>query len=182
MFKGEALDKDYKVSNLGAQPLKAIVAVSGSPLVAEPASSNGLTIDRKYFTTAGEPVEIANVKQNTRLVAVLTVSKAVGDAETGTFLLVDPLPAGFEIENPVLVNSGNTGQLPWLSDTTYASYTEFRDDRFVASFYNSSAKLSYMIRAVAPGTYAHPGAYVEDMYRPELNARTATGSVIVSAP
>ena len=71
--------------------------------------------------------------------------KSSGIAETGTFLLVDALPAGFEIENPVLIASGGTGNLAWLTDTTWASYTEFRDDRFVASFTNSTAKLAYMI-------------------------------------
>ncbi len=182
VFRDGALDTEFRVTNKGDQPLRAIVAVSGSPLVAEPASSNGLTVERKYFTTAGEAVDIASVKQNTRLVAVLSVMKSSGLAETGTFLLVDALPAGFEIENPTLVASGGTGNLAWLTDTTWASYTEFRDDRFVASFTNSTAKLAYMIRAVAPGTYAHPGAFVEDMYRPELNARGTTGTVVVTAP
>ena len=41
----------------------------------------------------------------------------------------------------------------------------------MASFANPTAKLAYMVRAVAPGTYVHPGATVEDMYRPEWNAR-----------
>ena len=182
MFRDGALDQDFRVTNKGDQPLRAIVAVSGSPLVAEPASSNGLTVERKYFTTAGEPVDIASVKQNTRLVAVLSVMKSSGQSETGTFLLVDALPAGFEIENPTLVASGGTANIAWLTDTTWASYTEFRDDRFVASFTNSTAKLAYMIRAVAPGTYAHPGAFVEDMYRPELNAHGPTGTVVVTAP
>jgi uncharacterized protein YfaS (alpha-2-macroglobulin family) len=34
---------------------------------------------------------------------------------------------------------------------------------------------------VTPGNFAHPAASVEDMYRPELSARTATGRMIVSA-
>ena len=182
VFRDANLMQEVRVTNKGASPLKAVVAVSGSPLVAEPASSNGLVIERKYYTTDGQPADETKVKQNTRLVAVLNVSKAAGEAESGNFLLVDALPAGFEIENPELVSSGSTASLPWLSDTTYASYTEFRDDRFVASFTNSSAKLAYMIRAVTPGTYAHPGATVEDMYRPDLNARTATGTVTVEAP
>jgi uncharacterized protein YfaS (alpha-2-macroglobulin family) len=33
------------------------------------------------------------------------------------------------------------------------------------------------MRAVSPGSYTHPGAYVEDMYRPERFARTAPGKV-----
>ena len=108
--------------------------------------------------------------------------KPQGDADNGNYLLVDRLPAGFEIENPTLVASGGTADLPWLTDTTYATYTEFRDDRFVASFTSSTAKLAYMVRAVSPGTYAHPGATVEDMYRPDLNARTASSGVTVTAP
>jgi alpha-2-macroglobulin len=150
--------------------------------VPEPASSNGLTVARKYFTPDGQEADITRVKQNTRLVAVLSVMKADGASETGTFLLVDPLPAGFEIENPVLVSSGSTAALPWLSDTTWATHTEFRDDRFVASFNDSTARLAYMVRAVAPGQYSHPGAYVEDMYRPEINARSSHGTITVERP
>ncbi|HRX36782.1 MAG TPA: alpha-2-macroglobulin, partial [Aestuariivirga sp.] len=171
VFREAALATDHRIVNKGANTLRAVVAVSGSPLVAEPASSNGLEIERKYYTVDGDPVDIATVAQNTRLVAVLTVNGG-SSSKNGNFLLADPLPAGFEIENPTLVSSGNTGALSWLSDTTWTTYTEFRDDRFVASFTNSSAKLAYMVRAVAPGTYAHPGAYVEDMYRPEINGRT----------
>jgi uncharacterized protein YfaS (alpha-2-macroglobulin family) len=36
------------------------------------------------------------------------------------------------------------------------------------------------VRAVTPGNYAHPAASVEDMYRPELSARTATGRMEVT--
>ena len=108
--------------------------------------------------------------------------KQQGEADNGNYLLVDRLPAGFEIENPTLVSSGSTADLAWLSDTTYAPYTEFRDDRFVASFTSSTAKLAYMIRAISPGVYVHPGVTVEDMYRPELNARTTSGTVPVTAP
>lgn len=182
VYAAAALAGDVKVENTGPDIVKAVVAVSGSPLVPEPAASNGLVIERKYFTPDGQPADPATVKQNTRLVAVLSVMKPAGEAESGNFLLVDRLPAGFEIENPTLVSSGATADMAWLSDTSYAPYTEFRDDRFVASFTNSTAKLAYMVRAVSPGNYAHPGATVEDMYRPELNARSAPGTVTVTAP
>ncbi|MFM8745935.1 MAG: alpha-2-macroglobulin family protein [Aestuariivirga sp.] len=182
VWRETAVTGDIKVRNLGGETLKAVAAVLGSPLVPEPAASNGLTLTREYFTTDGQPADISTVAQNTRLVAVLTVAKAEGDPETGTFLLVDPLPAGFEIENPALVASGTPTSFPWLTDTTWAGYTEFRDDRFVASFNNSTARLAYVLRAVTPGDFTHPGAMVEDMYRPQLNARTVTGSVTVTAP
>ena len=158
-----------------------MVAVSGSPLQAEPAVSNGLTVARNYFTPEGVAVDPASVKQNTRLVVVLTVS-AADEQQNGQFLLSDPLPAGFEIENPSLVSSGNTASLSWLEETGAVEHTEFRDDRFIASFGNSAVKIAYMVRAVAPGKYVHPGVTVEDMYRPELNARTASSSVVVTEP
>ena len=38
-----------------------------------------------------------------------------------------------------------------------------------------------VVRAVSPGRYIHPQAYVEDMYRPDRFGRTATGTVEVTA-
>jgi alpha-2-macroglobulin len=178
VYQGATLEAPHKVSNLGATPLQAVVAVSGAPMVPEPASSNGMSLLRVYYTLDGTPVDPAQVAQNTRLVVVLTASR-YGSEQTGNFLLVDRLPAGLEIENPQLVATGSTGSLSWLSDLTGATYTEFRDDRFVAAFTDQSAKLAYIVRAVAPGRYALPGATVEDMYRPERNATLATTTMSV---
>ena len=55
-------------------------------------ASNGLVIERKYFTPDGQPADPANVKQNTRLVAVLSVMKPAGDPDNGNYLLVDDGP------------------------------------------------------------------------------------------
>jgi uncharacterized protein YfaS (alpha-2-macroglobulin family) len=178
VYQGTELDEAHKVSNLGPTPLQAVVAVSGAPLVPEPPSSNGMSLTRIYYTLTGTPVDLAQVEQNTRLVVVLSASR-YGNDQTGNFLLVDRLPAGLEIENPTLVETGNTASLSWLSDLTGATYTEFRDDRFVAAFTDQSAKLAYIVRAVAPGQYALPGATVEDMYRPERNATLATTTMSV---
>ena len=41
------------------------------------------------------------------------------------------------------------------------------------------ATVAYIVRAVTPGTYVHPAATVEDMYRPERYARTAAGTLTV---
>jgi uncharacterized protein YfaS (alpha-2-macroglobulin family) len=178
VYQGAALDEPHKVSNLGSSPLQAVVAVSGSPVVPEPASSNGMTLTRIYYTLDGKPVDPSQVAQNTRLVVVLNASRD-GTDQTGNFLLVDRLPAGLEIENPQLVATGSTASLSWLTDLTDVTYTEFRDDRFVAAFTDQGAKLAYIVRAVAPGRYTLPGATVEDMYRPERNATLATTAMSV---
>lgn len=173
VYRGANLDEAHKVSNLGTTPLQAVVAVQGAPTVAEPAASNGMTLMRIYYTLDGNPVDPSQVEQNTRLVVVVSASRD-GNDQSGNFLLVDRLPAGLEIENPTLVATGNTGSLSWLTDLTDVTYSEFRDDRFVAAFRDQSAKLAYIVRAVAPGRYTLPGASVEDMYRPDRNATLAT--------
>ena len=44
--------------------------------------------------------------------------------------LTDYVPAGFEIDNPRLVSSGDTGTLGWIENAGSPVHTEFRDDRF----------------------------------------------------
>ena len=45
----------------------------------------------------------------------------------------------------------------------------------------SSATVAYLVRAVTPGSFLHPAATVEDMYRPDRFARTASGHLDVKA-
>ena len=99
----------------------------------------------------------------------------------GRILLVDRLPAGLEIENPRIVDSGDLKSFAWLKTTLKPQHSEFRDDRFVAAFDRTSSQsaffhVAYIVRAVAPGTYMHPPAVVEDMYRPERFGRTGFGT------
>jgi hypothetical protein len=45
----------------------------------------------------------------------------------------------------------------------------------------ATATVAYIVRAVTPGTFVHPAATVEDMYRPERYARSAGGTLAISA-
>jgi uncharacterized protein YfaS (alpha-2-macroglobulin family) len=189
------------VSNAGDAPVGAVVSVIGAALTPEPAVSNGFTIERAYYTMDGNKVDLASaagglgrLKQNDRLVVVLKVEAT---EPGGRVLLVDRLPAGLEIENPRLVDSGDVRSLDWLRTTVAPQHTEFRDDRFVAAFdffgregsgrggdvrdAASSATVAYIVRAVTPGSYVHPAATVEDMYRPSRFARTAAGRLEIAA-
>ena len=64
----------------------------------------------------------------------MVVLKVESPETGGRILLVDRLPAGLEIENPRLVDSGDIKTLDWLKTTVKPQHTEFRDDRFVAAF------------------------------------------------
>jgi alpha-2-macroglobulin len=187
-----ALYRNYKASELSGQPLKltntgdapvqAVVSVSGSPVVPEPAASNGFKIERNYFTLDGKPVDISTAKQNDRFAVVLKITEP--KPEYGHIMVSDYLPAGLEIDNPHLVSSGDSGTLSWIEDGQEAVDTQFRDDRFTAAIDRATNSKSvftvaYIVRAVTPGKYVLPQAYVEDMYNPSRYGRTGTGSVEV---
>ena len=52
---------------------------------------------------------------------------------------------------------------------------EIRDDRVIAApdphDGDDRFRMAFLLRAVTPGIYRLPGAYVEDMYRPQISAR-----------
>ena len=84
------------------------------------------------------------------------------------------------------MSSGETGALTWIEDAQEPVNAEFRDDRFGAAFERKARiasvfTVAYVVRAVSPGRYVLPQAYVEDMYRPDRFGRTATGTVEVTA-
>ena len=192
------------IGNAGDAPAGAVVSVIGAALTPEPAISKGFTVERSYYTLDGKKVDLASaagglgrLNQNDRLVVVLKVEAT---DTGGRILLVDRLPAGLEIENPRLVDSGDIKSLSWLKTTVAPQHTEFRDDRFVAAFDffggsegrrrgrdegggdpASGATVAYVVRAVTPGSFVHPAATVEDMYRPARFARSSAGRLEVVA-
>ena len=105
-----------------------MVSVSGSPLTPEPAAEQGFKIERSYHTFDGEKVDPSKAKQNQRFVVVLKMTEP--QPQFGRVIVADYLPAGFEIDNPRLVSSGETGTLAWIADAEEPVNTEFRDDRF----------------------------------------------------
>ena len=172
-----------RVTNTGEDQVQAVMTVTGAPMTPEPAAEKGFKIERKTYTLAGDPVDAKEVKQNTRMVVVLKITES--QPQFGRVVLADYLPAGFEIDNPHLVSSGDTGTLDWISNAADPVNTEFRDDRFTAAFERKADDapvftVAYVVRAVAPGKYVRPQAVVEDMYRPDRYGRTPTESVEVT--
>ena len=168
------------VANTGTSPVDVTLTAFGVPAADEPAGGNGYAISRTWYALDGTPVTATDVPVGTRLVAVLTVEPF--GRQAGRLIVNDPLPAGFEIDNPNLLRGGDIAALDWL-DTAPAETAQFLQDRFVAAVTRDgedSFRLAYILRAVSPGTYRHPAASVEDMYRPALRARTAPGRITVT--
>ncbi|SFL47638.1 alpha-2-macroglobulin family protein [Methylobacterium pseudosasicola] len=186
IFRGAALEgRNVELTNTGRAPVQVALGVNGSPLVPEPAAAQGYTIARTFHRLDGSLVDPAQgLRQNDRLVVVLKVT--ADKAQAARLLLVDPLPAGLEIDNPKLLDADALQGLAFAKSDVQPVHTEFRDDRFVAAYDRTPDQpafftVAYTVRAVSPGTYVHPGASVEDMYRPARFGRTAYGSVEIGA-
>ncbi|HTM79447.1 MAG TPA: alpha-2-macroglobulin family protein, partial [Devosia sp.] len=90
------------IVNNGTEATQAKVSVTGIPATPPKASSDGFTINREYFQPDGSAFDmgLSQVSQNDRFVVLLTVKAST--TGSGQYLVADPLPAGFEIENPDL--------------------------------------------------------------------------------
>lgn len=165
------------VTNEGKGSLYVQRTLVGYPEQAPARVSQGMSVTRSWFNSDGQRFDPAKVKVGDLVVVRLNVSSesAVPDA-----LLVEMVPAGFELENPALGNSikleelSIEGKPAWQSEwNDYLKHQEFRDDRYTAALdlsEGSNQQLVYLMRAVTPGRYQVPPTQVEDMYRPELRA------------
>jgi alpha-2-macroglobulin len=183
-FSDEALQaKSLTVQNTSDLPAQSVLTVSGNPLAQDPPANQGYAVERQYYRLDGSKADLSKVKQNDRLVVVLKVTEP--EAKYARLLIVDPLPAGLEIDNPKLMDSDSIPALDWLKQEVTPSAAEYRDDRFVVAVDRSSDQpalfnFAYTVRAVTPGHFVHPPPTVEDMYRPERFGRGAFGTFDVA--
>ncbi|SCM70754.1 Large extracellular alpha-helical protein [uncultured Pleomorphomonas sp.] len=171
------------IRNTGKAAVDARVTVTGIPETPEPAGGNGYELTRTYYDLDGNGIDPSAVKLGDRMVVVLSVTTS--QSGWARLLLNDPLPAGFAIDNPSLVRAGDVAALDWLAPLDNAAHTEYQTDRFTVAFDlkdTTEFQFAYMVRAIAPGSFNLPAATLEDMYRPERQARTGAGHVEVIGP
>ena len=184
-WSGYALgQKLVVVGNAGKTNAQLVTTVSGVPIVPEPAADQGYALERTFYKLDGTKIDLKSVKQNERVVVVLKITEK--EARYAKLLVVDRLPAGLEIDNPTLFDSGSIDAFSWLTKDLDPVHTEYRDDRFVAAIDREPGQsaffnLAYVMRAVAPGVYIYPPATAEDMYRADRFGRTGFGQIEVTA-
>jgi uncharacterized protein YfaS (alpha-2-macroglobulin family) len=102
--------------------------------------------------------------------------------------LVDPMPAGFEAENPSLkasVSTADTDPSEWGyygQGYTWYQHQNLRDERaeaFSMYLFEGAYSYEYFARATTPGVFIAPPAKAEEMYAPETFGRSASDKVIV---
>jgi alpha-2-macroglobulin len=186
----------YSVTNTGDRPLWRELIVQGMPKDAPSDMEQGLTLTKEYFDLDGKSVDVSRLHQNDRI--IVSLRGVSTDREDHHVALIDLLPSGWEIEAPIQDDSDD-GFLGPLSRT---NMEEARDDRFVAAFDLDQSQfvfrtvlpgqqdaldrgefhLAYLVRVVTPGNFTLPEAVVQDMYRPQVMARTAAGHTADTKP
>ncbi|MDR0805656.1 MAG: alpha-2-macroglobulin family protein [Enterobacteriaceae bacterium] len=177
------LSKGLTLENTGGVSVYPRVDVVGYPLKQPEPMSNELNIERRYLNLDGSTVSLENIRSGQLLVVILNIwtsKESVPDT-----LVVDLLPAGFELENQNLGNSSanlsdsavRLAELQREMQNTEIQYQEYRDDRYVAAIKIDRyrpATLLYLVRAVTPGRYSVPAPQVESMYKPEWHGIGST--------
>ncbi|SJZ37119.1 hypothetical protein SAMN02745126_00691 [Enhydrobacter aerosaccus] len=187
-----SLAKGVHIKNDSDKPIWLQVTARGVPKDPQPAATQGLSIERTYYTLDGQPADLSKLRQNDRVV----VSLSGRDIEGGyhEVALLDLLPAGLEIES--VVNEDTAKAFPFLPALGATRITEARDDRFFAAFnlgtrpysvwWDEEAQngytfhVAYIARAVTAGSFALPAAQVSDMYAPRIYGRTDMGRVTIA--
>lgn len=176
-FTGSAIPETIQFSSESEQAVYMQFGINGYPETAPSMQMDNIQIERNYYDLEGRSVKPEHHKTGDVLLVHLNVraDKRIKDA-----LVVDLIPAGFELENQNLSNnikidSFKIGEqtIESMQNSNQLKYQEYLDDRFVAAIdlhKNRVEHLFYLIRAVTKGQYTNPPPYVEDMYRPYIRA------------
>ncbi len=167
----------FNVDKNTKHPVYLQFALDGYPKSAPKMQMDNIVIERNYYDLEGNSVKPKQHKTGDVLLVHLNVraNQRILDA-----LVVDLIPAGFELENQNLSHNLKIDSFK-IDDKTIETmqynsrikYQEYLDDRYIAAIdlpKNTPKHLFYLIRAVTKGTYTNPPPYVEDMYRPYLRA------------
>ncbi|ARP95514.1 alpha-2-macroglobulin family protein [Bordetella genomosp. 13] len=163
-----------QLRNTGEQPLYAELDVQGTALQPPAPRGDVIRLARRWYTPDAKLWNGGTLRTGDMLVVRIQADarQLVPDG-----LIVDRVPAGFEVENLNLSQGENMQD--WtiggrrvaeaLADPNI-KHREFRDDRYVAavSLGRGQVDVFYLVRVVTPGRYRVPSTVAEDMYRPEV--------------
>jgi uncharacterized protein YfaS (alpha-2-macroglobulin family) len=166
------------VHNTSKRVLFVTVANRGVPEAgSEEAAASGLSLAVSYTDDAGSPLDPAQVKQGTDLIAHVTVKNET-TLRVDNIALTEIFPAGWEIHNDRLDGESPSGQrdaeapkspFEATREATKAQvdYTDIRDDRVLQYFglkAGEQIQFTTRLNAAYRGRYYLPSVLVEAMY------------------
>lgn len=142
------------------------------------AEDKNLKVRRTYLTRTGQPITTPTFTQNQLIVVKLTINTIGLAYNADNVVITDMLPAGFEIENPRLVEDRD---LPWIKDAATPDYFDIRDDR-INYFVNADAterNYYYLVRVVSKGSFIQGPVSADAMYNANIRSYWGGGTVTV---
>ncbi|MYC75765.1 alpha-2-macroglobulin family protein [Candidatus Poribacteria bacterium] len=138
-----------------------------------------LQVRRRYFNKDGEE-RTGTFTHRELIIAEVNVKALTANLEN--VVVVDMLPTGFEIENPLLESREG---ISWLKAQDFKpDYIDIRDDRliFFGTFPRQrERKFYYALRAVTQGEFTLPPIVAEAMYDTTKSAVTGSMRIAVVA-
>ena len=136
-----------------------------------------LEVRRRYLNEDGISYD-EEFQHGDLVIAEITVKALTSNLEN--VVVVDMLPAGFEIENARLASRAG---IPWLKTQDFKpDYVDIRDDRliFFGAFPRQrERKFHYALRAVTRGEFTLPPVTAEAMYDPANSSVAGSGKIKV---
>lgn len=169
VYDAKALSQNIVMNNIGEVGVFYGLTRSGEPENIAQLPQQGFDhLQRQIYQLNGEIADKQQLKSGEQYVVSIKGNRVNKDLRH--VILVDLLPAGFEIEDANLLKDNLVATFPWLSSLTPASRFEGRDDRFVSAYEfdnQDNFAVAYLVRAVSKGTFTYPAVYVEAMYQPQ---------------
>ena len=158
----------FTAVNKGSSRLFVSWSAEGIPLGIVNNRDNGIKV-RLFLSDRSEKAVGGKTERGTALISTVTVTPAAKDL--GNVVVIIPLPAGLEIENPRY--SANGEPLPPFVRA------EARDDRLLLYIEKLEKSLDwkFILRAVTSGSFDVPQISAECMYDPAVSSVSGGGRI-----
>jgi alpha-2-macroglobulin len=181
-----------EITKTGRGSLYYALSMEAYSTAPQQAANHGLAVERRLqrLDASGKPVGASQVVGGGVITLepgqLVQVTLRIQTPTDRHYVVIDDaLPAGLEAINMAFETSARAneyGEYDYERWWGSFNHREFRDDRVLlfGDFMTRGVHTyTYMARATTAGTFVHPPARAELMYQPEVNGRTATGTLQV---
>ncbi len=147
----------------------------GVPLEGTASEDRGMVVRRTFLTPDGDVRPEIPFRQGESVVVKIALKIP---RRLENVVVVDALPAGFEIENPNLLTTDGRVE---KAKNFHVTRCDMRDDRIIlfVDAWGKESSYRYVVRAVTAGRYALPPIGAECMYDSEIRSISGAGAVEV---
>ena len=168
---------NLKINSKSAGKLFYFVSSAGIPKDGKIENQDSyIKVRRTLYNKSGNEVKSNKFKSGDVVVVKISVNGTKGGFKSDNVVVSDLLPAGFEVENPRLVDLKG---YPWIKQQTNPIHYDYRDDRVNIYFdFDDKAEFYYTMRAISPGKYTLGSVSADAMYSGDVFSINGGGGFI----